>query len=435
MFPIQTHRSLIQLTKLSKLEVPEEITKIIEPIKDNDAAIKKFGVDYCTKVCKTLLDSGIVPGLHMYTLNLETATIQVLKNLGLWCTEIVRPFPWRPSGNPLRQCNETVRPIFWGGRPKSYINRTLEWNEFPNGLWGDSHSEFRSVKDYHEFFLRSTTPKSQLRAMWGEELQSEKDVWQVFKGFLEQNETKPQITETPWCNDGLAPETTLLTKKLVKYNSLGVLTINSQPRLNGVCSTDPTHGWGGKGGYIFQKAYLEFFINAHFAEALKLVLRKFNHRIHYHMVNKSGSDDFTNADRSKPNAVTWGIFPGKEIVQPTIVDPETFLIWKDEAFALWEQNWASLYEENSTSREVITGISDTYYLVNLVDNDFPYPTVLWEILDEMIELTTGHKTGLPEPEEKIKRRSQFWPKMTPGALNAVPSLLLNRSIDTIQKRA
>ena len=29
-----------------------------------------------------------------------------------------------------------------------------------------------------------------------------------------------------------------------------------------------------------------------------------------------------------PNAVTWGVFPGKEIVQPTVVDPISFLSWK-----------------------------------------------------------------------------------------------------------
>ena len=41
------------------------------------------------------------------------------------------------------------------------------------------------------------------------------------------------------------------------------------------------------------------------------------------------------------NAVTWGIFPGKEVVQPTIVDAETFKVWKDEAFELWQSQWAS----------------------------------------------------------------------------------------------
>ena len=28
------------------------------------------------------------------------------------------------------------------------------------------------------------------------------------------------------------------------------------------------------------------------------------------------------------NAVTWGVFPGKEIIQPTVVDQQSFLVWK-----------------------------------------------------------------------------------------------------------
>jgi hypothetical protein len=28
------------------------------------------------------------------------------------------------------------------------------------------------------------------------------------------------------------------------------------------------------------------------------------------------------------NAVTWGVFPGREIVQPTVVDMVSFGIWK-----------------------------------------------------------------------------------------------------------
>ena len=36
----------------------------------------------------------------------------------------------------------------------------------------------------------------------------------------------------------------------------------------------------------------------------------------------------TNADTFSPIAVTWGVFPGKEIVQPTVVDPISFESWK-----------------------------------------------------------------------------------------------------------
>jgi len=37
-------------------------------------------------------------------------------------------------------------------------------------------------------------------------------------------------------------------------------------------------------------------------------------------------------DGGRPVQVTWGVFPDKEILQPTIFDPDTFLVWKAEAF-------------------------------------------------------------------------------------------------------
>ena len=45
-----------------------------------------------------------------------------------------RPLPWAVSANPKRKV-EDVRPIFWASRPKSYIYRTQDWDEFPNGRW------------------------------------------------------------------------------------------------------------------------------------------------------------------------------------------------------------------------------------------------------------------------------------------------------------
>jgi methylenetetrahydrofolate reductase (NADPH) len=38
--------------------------------------------------------------------------------------------------------------------------------------------------------------------------------------------------------------------------------------------------------------------------------------------------NLTNCKSESPNAVTWGVFPGKEIVQPTVVDPISFVSWK-----------------------------------------------------------------------------------------------------------
>lgn len=62
----------------------------------------------------------------------------------------------------------------------------------------------------------------------------------------------------PWNDDPLAPETNLLKDQLEKVNRRGVLTINSQPNINGKPSTDPIVGWGPAGGYVFQKVWTLF---------------------------------------------------------------------------------------------------------------------------------------------------------------------------------
>ena len=117
---------------------------------------------------------------------------------------------------------------------------------------------------------------------------------------------------------------------LIKYNKCGILTINSQPNINGASSDDEMLGWGTPDGYVYQKAYLEFFTPC---ENLLYLIQAINNlkkstRVNYHIINKNGSLNLTNCDSEQPNAVTWGVFPGKEIIQPTVVDPISFLSWK-----------------------------------------------------------------------------------------------------------
>ncbi|KAL7827499.1 hypothetical protein SRHO_G00332170 [Serrasalmus rhombeus] len=395
-FPIQGYHSLRQLVKLSKLEVPEEIMQVIEPIKDNDDAIRNYGIHHAVEMCKVLLASGDVPGLHIYTLNREVATIEVLRQLGLWAEDPRRPLPWAVSAHPKRKV-EDVRPIFWASRPKSYIYRTQDWDDFPNGRWGNSSSPaFGELTDYYLFYLKSKSPKEALLKMWGEELTREESVYEVFTNYItsQVNQSGHKVRCLPWNDDPLAPETNMLKEKLEKVNRRGVLTINSQPNINGKPSSDPIVGWGPPGGYVFQKAYLEFFTSSENVSALLKVLKKYEPRVNYHIVNVQGKN-ITNAHDMQPNAVTWGIFPGREIIQPTVVDPVSFMYWKDEAFALWIEQWGKLYEEESPSRMIIQYIHDNYFLVNLVDNDFPLNSCLWQVIDDMFELLDAP----PEPLE------------------------------------
>ncbi|XP_005079455.1 methylenetetrahydrofolate reductase isoform X1 [Mesocricetus auratus] len=392
-FPIQGYTSLRQLVKLSKLEVPQKIKDVIEPIKDNDAAIRNYGIELAVSLCRELLDSGLVPGLHFYTLNREVATMEVLKQLGMWTEDPRRPLPWAVSAHPKRR-EEYVRPIFWASRPKSYIYRTQDWDEFPNGRWGNSSSPaFGELKDYYLFYLKSKSPREELLKMWGEELSSEESVFKVFEHYLsgEPNQHGYTVTCLPWNDDPLAAETSLMKEELLRVNRLGILTINSQPNINGKPSSDPVVGWGPSGGYVFQKAYLEFFTSREIVEALLQVLKKYELRVNFHIVDVQGKN-ITNAPELQPNAVTWGIFPGREIIQPTVVDPISFMFWKDEAFALWIEQWGKLYEEESPSRMIIQYIHDNYFLVNLVDNEFLLDNCLWQVVEDTFELLNGHST-------------------------------------------
>uniref|UniRef100_A0A673TXI6 Methylenetetrahydrofolate reductase n=2 Tax=Suricata suricatta TaxID=37032 RepID=A0A673TXI6_SURSU len=381
------YHSLRQLVKLSKLEVPQQIKDVIEPIKDNDAAIRNYGIEQAVSLCQELLASGLVPGLHFYTLNREMATTEVLKRLGMWTEDPRRPLPWAVSAHPKRR-EEDVRPIFWASRPKSYIYRTQEWDEFPNGRWGNSSSPaFGELKDYYLFYLTSKSPREELLKMWGEELTSEESVFEVFACYLsgEPNQNGYKVTCLPWNDEPLAAETSLMKEELLRVNRQGILTINSQPNINGKPSSDPVVGWGPSGGYVFQKAYLEFFTSRETVGALLQVLKKYELRVNYHIVDVKG-ENITNAPELQPNAVTWGIFPGREIIQPTVVDPISFMFWKDEAFALWIEQWGKLYEEESPSRMIIQYIHDNYFLVNLVDNEFPLDNCLWQVVEDTFEL-------------------------------------------------
>jgi len=198
---------------------------------------------------------------------------------------------------------------------------------------------------------------------WGEVLSTPQDIFNVFSKF-----TAGEIERLPWWDAPLAPETEHIKDTLVKINKNGYLTINSQPAINGVPSSHEKLGWGPQGGYVYQKAYLEFFVSPEGLKELVEVSAQFPD-LSYHAVNLK-NEAFTNSTSNRPTAVTWGVFPNREILQPTIVDPESFVVWKDEAFALWRSQWATLYEEGSPSRRVIDSVTDTYFLVNIVDNNF-----------------------------------------------------------------
>ena len=54
-----------------------------------------------------------------------------------------------------------MRPIFWANRQFSYIERTKDWDEFPNGRWGKSGEASFSLQESYPSFGRNLKNKKQ----------------------------------------------------------------------------------------------------------------------------------------------------------------------------------------------------------------------------------------------------------------------------------
>lgn len=372
--PINNYNGFLRMAGFCKTKIPSEITAALEPIKDNEEAVRAYGIHLGTEMCKKILAHGIKT-LHLYTLNMDKSALGILANLGLIdTTKIRRPLPWRPATNVLRT-KENVRPIFWANRPRSYISRTIGWEQFPHGRWGDTRSPaYGALNDYQ--FLRRRSRSKKILEEWVVPLSSIEDIQEKFSNFC-----LGKLTSNPWSElDGLQPETGKINEKLEQLNRKGFLTINSQPAVNGEKSDSPSIGWGGPGGYVYQKAYVEFFcspgkLNALVEKAKDLPF------VTYIAVNKKGATA-ANIGPTDVNAVTWGVFPAKEVIQPTVVDPVSFMVWKDEAFQAWDQEWASLYPDGDPSRKILEEVQNSYYLVSVVDNDYIHGD-LFSVFEEL----------------------------------------------------
>ncbi|MGP4845562.1 methylenetetrahydrofolate reductase [NAD(P)H] [Marinobacter sp. 1Y8] len=80
--PIVNFSSLVRFSDMCGAEIPRWIRKQLEAYGDDSESIRKFGEDMITEMCQKLLDAG-APGLHFYTLNQATTSVNIWNNLGL----------------------------------------------------------------------------------------------------------------------------------------------------------------------------------------------------------------------------------------------------------------------------------------------------------------------------------------------------------------
>ncbi|KAJ2547304.1 methylenetetrahydrofolate reductase 1 [Coemansia sp. RSA 1933] len=347
--PIQSYQSFRRLAHLTKVRVPEELRAALDSVKSNDQAVRDLGVEHAVATIGRLRAGG-ARTVHLTTLNLEASVQRVVEGAGL---------------------------LVAGGRAER------AWvDDFPNGRWGDARSAAfgGDAGAYGAMLARFDADEAQ--RVWGRP-RSLDDVSALFAGYV-----SGRVQTLPWCDEPLQPESQRIVDELLRVNGCGFWTLASQPPLDGVRSADTTHGWGPRGGYVYQKAFVECFAPAARFPALLSRLQSAGPRITYYAANRQGdfiTSAFTAAKDSAPaaavTALTWGVFPGRAVEQPTQIDKINFLAWRAEAFQTWRE-WAAMFAPDSEEARFLERTADGCWLVNVVDNDFKSAddAAIWKLL-------------------------------------------------------
>ncbi|CAD2214328.1 methylenetetrahydrofolate reductase (NADPH) [Angomonas deanei] len=390
---------------LANLTGVSELRKQLEGCSAADC--KQVVVSFMVDLVKALFAGGIC-GVYFFTMNVENIVSAIVKSLKM---PTHRAYPWKPSENEERRRKEMVRPVHWSTRVMSYLARTSHWEEFqssdkwitatvPTHSHPQSQQSTSDSSGYHaRLLLRSRAKRCteflKLVDMNDNILQGLEELCRIFLHFFDGKGT------LPWA-DELSGETAIIQEKLLKpLNARGLFTINSQPMANGVPSSDPALGWGPRDGYVYQKNYLEFFCSPSHAATIFATLDKYP-TIQYASIYRNGKmtksrwhyEEDNSADADTPlggggenqsggftttgigsglfgsgvMALTWGVFPGREIIQPTIVSMDSFKAWSGEAFDMW----AAPFPTNDVPN-VIQMIMSEWILMVVVDNNFTSP--------------------------------------------------------------
>ncbi|ODV82451.1 methylenetetrahydrofolate reduct [Suhomyces tanzawaensis NRRL Y-17324] len=419
LMPITTYLVFQRASKLSHASIPKAVEDRLKSSIHNDDLIKSIGIDIVTELIDEI-DSktdGRIQGYHFYCLNLEKAVASILQK-----SSILRPIMEAPSsgmnledaiasddeendiaviqGPKRRQSsivndNEVVNAqrslvskallndkklLVDISRGKGALGKDATWDEFTNGRYGDSTSPAYGDFDAYGPNLKISSPQEAIRN-WGSPT-SKKDLSKIFVNYL-----LGKIDVLPWVDTGLSSETALIQEELLQLNERGWFSLSSQPSVNGCPSSDKIFGWGPTNGFVYQKSFIEIFIPKEEWET-KLLPKLANHieekTITYYLGDATGNiESNLRIDPANPHisrsAITWGVFPLKEVLQPTVIDFDSFKVWNEEAFNLW-LDWSKCFKKDEESFKFLSDIRQNYYLVSIVYHNFKQETGLWDLL-------------------------------------------------------
>ncbi|KDN38871.1 MTHFR-domain-containing protein [Tilletiaria anomala UBC 951] len=384
MMPIVNFQSFRRMTMLCKVGVPPRVLSALEQIKADDAQVRTYGIELCANMIARIWTEphSRVKAFHLCTLNLEKSVSRVLAQCSWWNHSTAAA-----AARQGEECDiNSTNGISIGRNRKiqtDTIIRNDTWDEFPNGRFGDIRSPAYGEMDGYGASLK-VPPAEALRA-WGHPT-SIGDISDLFIKYLE-----GKLEVIPWCDGPLMQETESIREALLRLNASPTTrnaagesgkawwTVGSQPSVDGIDSSDPAFGFGPRGGYVYQKAFVEFFITEQEKEALKEQIAEHGSSVvSFFAGNRHGAFE-TNMEAGKSNAVTWAVFPGREIVQPTIIEEDSFKAWCQEAFAIWAE-WELLFPPQSATKQLLHEIGEQRWLITVVHHEYRDPDALWRFL-------------------------------------------------------
>jgi methylenetetrahydrofolate reductase (NADPH) len=312
-----------------------------------------------------------------------------------------------PASSPTRRHHLLI------SEGQGSLGREATWDDYPNGRFGPSHSPaFGEIDGYGPSLKVSPL---MARKLWGHP-KSLGDVTAIFRQHVSGN-----LVGVPWSDDidpsgsdgtasskdssgALRAETDVIRSELLSLISKqNYWTLASQPAVDGAPSSHPIFGWGPPGeGFVFQKAFVEFFCSRDEWETrLKDRLRSYGSEVlswmktdaqgvfesARHAAGTTNGVSKTNAagtattnptstvdasvasDVNTVNAVTWGVFPSREILTPTIIEAESFRAWAQEAYAIWSE-WKRCFPRGSEEAAFLDRARADVVLVNIVGQEF-----------------------------------------------------------------
>lgn len=416
LMPLQSYDILVRTTKLAHAKVPPELLHRLQDVKGDDEAVKQVGVEALSEIVdgiKEIKAKG-QRGFHFYTLNLEKAVSSLLERCNLIPPDsdetIVEDLAFIPNGingsaprsRTMSSTDSTAAIQLTANSHRSSSptrtmppnsnghSREATWDDYPNGRFGDARSPaFNPPLAYSPMSLTVTPP--QAVSLWGTPTTNQ-EISKLFTSHLAGHDPK----KLPWSESAtLSPETAVITSELTALTTeKGYWTMASQPAVDGLPSTHTTHGWGPPGGFVFQKSFVEFFVDGStFQDSLRPHLDRLHKEgeISYYAGNAAG--EFASSEAPEAvHAVTWGSFAGKEIATATMVEEVSFRAWVEEAFGIWGE-WGRCVgeasrlgkvgrEEARKSMEFLKRVRREIWLVNVIGHGYREGGRLWEVLIE-----------------------------------------------------